>query len=149
MTASVGVLVYNGYHELEFWYPVLRLREAGIAVSVLGVEGDQAVYSLLGYPVVPNSALTKASPSDFSAIVIPGGNVRSIAQDSSLRAFLAEARGHGAVMAADLAGGDAPAVGRRRKVGEQDDYLADFGRLAAMDAEASRRIEQLNRAAAN
>jgi protease I len=37
MTASVGVLVYNGYHELEFWYPVLRLREAGIAVSVLGV----------------------------------------------------------------------------------------------------------------
>jgi len=66
----------------------------------LGVEGDQAVYSLLGYPVVPNSALTKASPSDFSAIVIPGGNVRSIAQDSSLRAFLAEARGHGAVMAA-------------------------------------------------
>ena len=100
MTASVGVLVYNGYHELEFWYPVLRLREAGIAVSVLGVEGDQAVYSLLGYPVVPNSALTKASPSDFSAIVIPGGNVRYIAQDSSLRAFLAEARGHGAVMAA-------------------------------------------------
>jgi protease I len=100
MTASVGVLVYNGYHELEFWYPVLRLREAGIAVSVLGVEGDQAAYSLLGYPVIPNSALTKVSPSDFSAIVIPGGNVRNIAQDSSLRAFLTEARGHGAVMAA-------------------------------------------------
>jgi protease I len=100
MPASVGVLVYNGYHELEFWYPVLRLREAGIAVSVLGVEGDQAAYSLLGYPVIPNSALTKVSPSDFSAIVIPGGNVRNIAQDSSLRAFLTEARGHGAVMAA-------------------------------------------------
>ena len=40
MAESVGVLVYGGYHELEFWYPVLRLREAEIPVSVLGVEGD-------------------------------------------------------------------------------------------------------------
>ncbi|MGH6739495.1 MAG: DJ-1/PfpI family protein [Bradyrhizobium sp.] len=100
MAASVGVLVFNGYHELEFWYPVLRLREAGIAVSVLGVEGDQAAYSLLGYPVVPNAAVTKVAPSDFSAIVIPGGNVGKITQDSSLKAFLTEAAGHGATIAA-------------------------------------------------
>jgi protease I len=99
MAESVGVLVYGGYHELEFWYPVLRLREAEIPVSVLGVEGDQAAYSLLGYPVVPNAPLAKVSPSDFSAIVIPGGNVGNIAKDSGLKSFLAAASGHGVLLA--------------------------------------------------
>ena len=96
MAQNVGVLVFNGYQELEFWYPVLRLREAGIPVSVLGVEGDQAALSLLGYPVVPNAALAKVSPSEFSAIVIPGGNVSTIATDTALYAFLDEAAGRGA-----------------------------------------------------
>ena len=100
MTASVGVLVYGGYQELEFWYPVLRLREAGVPVSVLGVEGDQAAYSLLGYPVVPNAALNNVSPSDFSAIVIPGGNVGNISKDAALRTFLTDAAGQGALLAA-------------------------------------------------
>src|SRR5436853_5573952 len=99
MAAAVGVLVYGGYQELEFWYPVLRLREAEIPVSVLGVEGDQAAYSLLGYPVVPNAALAKVSPSDFSAIVIPGGNVDKISKNAELRSFLSEASARGAVLA--------------------------------------------------
>ena len=99
MAESVGVLVYGGYHELEFWYPVLRLREADIPVSVLGVEGEQPAYSLLGYPVVPNASLAKVSPSDFSAIVIPGGNVGNISKDAALKTFLTAASGHGAVLA--------------------------------------------------
>jgi protease I len=100
MAPNVGVLVYDGYHELEFWYPVLRLREADAAVTVIGVAGDAAVYSLLGYPVVPNTALATASPAEFAAIVIPGGNVATIANDASLRRFLGEAAGNGAVLAA-------------------------------------------------
>lgn len=100
MAASVGVLVYGGYQELEFWYPVLRLREAEIPVSVLGVQGDQAAYSVLGYPVVPNAALAKVSPSDFAAIVIPGGNIGNISGDQGLKTFLSEASAKGAVIAA-------------------------------------------------
>lgn len=99
MAATVGVLVYGGYQELEFWYPVLRLREADVAVSVLGVEGDQAAYSLLGYPVVPNAPLAKVSPSDFSAIVVPGGNVGNISNNAALRSFLTEAHANGALLA--------------------------------------------------
>lgn len=39
-------LVEDGYHELGFWYPVLRLREAdtleaGTGVSVAGPEADR------------------------------------------------------------------------------------------------------------
>jgi protease I len=100
MAAGVGVLVYGGYQELEFWYPVLRLREADIPVSVLGVQGDQAAYSVLGYPVVPNAALSKVSPSDFAAIVIPGGNIGNISADQNLQTFLTEAAAKGAVIAA-------------------------------------------------
>ncbi len=99
MAAAVGVLVYGGYQELEFWYPVLRLREADVPVSVLGVDGDQAAYSLLGYPVVPNASLAKVSPADFSAIVIPGGNVANISNNAELRSFLTEASANGAVLA--------------------------------------------------
>jgi protease I len=100
MATGVGVLLYGGYQELEFWYPVLRLREAEIPVSVLGVQGDRAAYSLLGYPVVPNAALAKVSPSDFAAIVIPGGNVGNISGDQALKTFLAEASAKGALIAA-------------------------------------------------
>ena len=71
-----------------------------VPVSVLGVQGDQAAYSLLGYPVVPNAALAKVSPSDFAAIVIPGGNVGVISGDHSLKTFLFEASAKGAVIAA-------------------------------------------------
>ena len=99
MALNVGVLVYGGYQELEFWYPLLRLREADVAVSVLGVEGDQAAYSILGYPVVPNAPLSKVSPSDFSAIVIPGGKVENIAGNAALKSFLNEASASGAVIA--------------------------------------------------
>jgi len=99
MALNVGVLVYGGYQELEFWYPLLRLREANVPVSVLGVEGDQAAYSILGYPVVPNAPLSKASPSDFSAIVIPGGKVENIAGNAALKTFLNEASASGAVIA--------------------------------------------------
>ena len=99
MALNVGVLVYGGYQELEFWYPLLRLREADVAVSVLGVEGDQAAYSILGYPVVPNAPLSKVSPADFSAIVIPGGKVENIAGLAALKSFLNEASASGAVIA--------------------------------------------------
>ena len=122
MTASVGVLVYGGYQELEFWYPLLRLREAGIPVSVLGVEGDQAAHSLLGYPVVPNAALDKSSASDFKAIVIPGGNVGNISNNAALRTFLADAAGQGVLLAAiSQAGALVPQSGKSLIAKTSDD----------------------------
>ena len=42
MTTAAGaprraaVLVTDGYLDLEFWYPVLRLREAGADVTIVG-----------------------------------------------------------------------------------------------------------------
>ena len=39
----VAVLVEKFYEDLELWYPVLRLREAGCAVKIVGPEGRRDV----------------------------------------------------------------------------------------------------------
>jgi protease I len=106
MAKAVGVFVFNGYQELEFWYPVLRLREAGLPVTVIGIESDQTTYSLLGYPVVPNVALAKASPGDFAALVLPGGKLGAVADHPPLRRFLSEAGDQSVILAGISQGGE-------------------------------------------
>ena len=34
--ARIAVLAENQYQELELWYPVMRFREAGAAVTIVG-----------------------------------------------------------------------------------------------------------------
>jgi protease I len=97
---KVGVFLYNGYQELEFWYPVLRLREAGVEVTVIGLEGAEAASSLLGYPVVPNIALSQTTPGEYAALVLPGGRLSALSDSAPLKHFLAEAAGKGAILAA-------------------------------------------------
>ena len=88
---KIGVLLYNGFQEMEFWYPVLRLREIGADVVVIGVDGSEAASSVLGYPVVPNVAMAATTPGEYAALVIPGGNVAKLAENGALRAFLRDA----------------------------------------------------------
>ena len=88
---KIGVFVYNGFQEMEFWYPVLRLREVGGDVVVIGIEGGEAASSVLGYPVAPNVAMAQASPGDYAALIIPGGNVAKLTDNTAFRAFLREA----------------------------------------------------------
>lgn len=67
-----AVLVCEGYLDLEFWYPVLRLREAGTDVTIVGPEADTTFYSSLGYPVIPDKGTADAG-HHFDLLVIPGG----------------------------------------------------------------------------
>jgi protease I len=88
---KIGVFVYNGFQEMEFWYPVLRLREVGADVVVIGVDGGEAASSVLGYPVVPNVAMAQASAGDYAALIIPGGNVTGLTGNASFSTFLRDA----------------------------------------------------------
>ena len=88
---KIGVFLYNGFQEMEFWYPVLRLREIGADVVVIGVDGAEAASSVLGYPVVPNVTLAATAPSDYAALMLPGGNVTKLMENTALRAFLRDA----------------------------------------------------------
>src|SRR5438046_1762859 len=69
----IAVLVEQKYEELEVWYPVYRLREAGCEVVLVGPEAGKTYPSKLGYPAVADLSAREASADKFSAVVIPGG----------------------------------------------------------------------------
>jgi protease I len=68
-----AVLVEQMYQELEVWYPLYRLQEAGCKVTVVGPEAGQSYPSKLGYPVKSDQAARNVSANDFDLLIIPGG----------------------------------------------------------------------------
>ncbi len=69
----VAVLVEQQYQEMEVWYPVYRLREAGCTVELVGPEAGKIYPSKLGYPAKSTLAAADAKAEAFAALVIPGG----------------------------------------------------------------------------
>ena len=70
---KIAVLAENEYQELELWYPVLRLREAGADVVVVGTGSAQVYQSKHGYPVRVDTSADQVQAADFAAVVVPGG----------------------------------------------------------------------------
>ena len=68
----IAVLAENLYQELELWYPVLRLREEGAEVIIVGPK-KQTYESKHGYPVLAELSAKDANADDFDAVVVPGG----------------------------------------------------------------------------
>jgi protease I len=68
-----AVLVEQQYQEMEVWYPLYRLREAGCKVTLVGPEAGQTYPSKLGYPAKSDKAARDVSANDFDVIVVPGG----------------------------------------------------------------------------
>ena len=71
--ARVCVLVEQQYQEMEVWYPIFRLREAGCKVTIVGPDAGATYPSKLGYPAKSDKAAKDVTPDDFDAMVIPGG----------------------------------------------------------------------------
>ena len=69
----VAILVEQQYQEMELWYPLYRLKEAGCSVTVVGPEAGKTYPSKLGYPAKADAAAHAVSAADFDALVIPGG----------------------------------------------------------------------------
>src|SRR5713226_3616983 len=68
-----AVLVEQMYQEMEVWYPIYRLKEAGCKVTIIGPEAGQNYPSKLGYPVKSDKAAKDVLADDFDLVVIPGG----------------------------------------------------------------------------
>src|SRR4051794_41249954 len=67
----VAVLVEKFYEDLELWYPVLRLREAGCDVKIVGPKAGESYASKHGYPAkadVSAGGLRGAGPD---ALLVP------------------------------------------------------------------------------
>jgi protease I len=69
----VAVLAENMYQEMELWYPLLRLREAGAETFVVGTGSADTYTSKLGYPVDVDMVADQVSAADVDAVIIPGG----------------------------------------------------------------------------
>jgi protease I len=68
-----AVLVEQQYQEMEVWYPIYRLREAGCKVTLVGPEAGQNYPSKLGYPARSDKSARDVSANDFDLLVVPGG----------------------------------------------------------------------------
>jgi protease I len=69
----IAILVEDNYEDLELWYPLLRMNEAGAKVSVVGMASAETYQSKHGYPVRMTVAASAAVETDFDAVIIPGG----------------------------------------------------------------------------
>src|SRR5205085_2130988 len=68
-----AILIEQQYQELEVWYPLYRLREAGCQVTLVGPEAGVTYPSKLGYPAKSDKAAKEVKAEDFDCLVIPGG----------------------------------------------------------------------------
>jgi protease I len=69
----VAVFAEDLYEDLELWYPLLRLREEGANVVVVGPGGAAEHHGKYGYPVAVDQAIRDVKAENFDALVIPGG----------------------------------------------------------------------------
>ncbi len=60
------------YEDLELWYPLYRLQEAG-AETVIAAETLGTFAGKHGYPCKAETLIEDMDESDFTALVIPGG----------------------------------------------------------------------------
>src|SRR5439155_20718867 len=70
---KIAILVDNLYQEMEVWYPLYRLREAGAQVITVGAKAGETYTSKFGYPVVSERAYEQVSAADFDGVIVPGG----------------------------------------------------------------------------
>jgi protease I len=104
---TVVVLVYPRYQELDFWYSVLRSREEGATVRILGSD-PAGSESILGYPAVPDTTASAIDPATVGVVIAPGVAPGTSPAFSSEQAAL--------VRAVRDAGGVIAAVGNGREV---------------------------------
>jgi protease I len=67
------VFAENLYNELELWYPVLRLRGAGVKVDIVGTGSAATYHSKVGLPVEVSTSADKVQVGQVDAVIVPGG----------------------------------------------------------------------------
>ena len=69
----IAMLVEQQYQEMEIWYPLYRLREAGAQVVTVGPVAGAVYPSKVGYPCKAEMSWDEAKAADFDGVIAPGG----------------------------------------------------------------------------
>ncbi|MZP28908.1 DJ-1/PfpI/YhbO family deglycase/protease [Heliobacterium undosum] len=66
-------LIDHDFEDLELWYPVLRLREAGVTVHLAGEKAGEKYIGKYGVPAVADLSFDDIDADDYDALLVPGG----------------------------------------------------------------------------
>lgn len=118
----IAVFLDEGFEDLEFWVTVMRLREEGANVTIVGTAAGKEVRGKNALAATSDVAVKDASADDFDAVVVPGGwapdKLRRYEEVTSL---VSKAYGQGKVVGlichAGLVGISAGIVGGHRATG--------------------------------
>ncbi len=69
----IAVLVEEGFEDLEFWVTVMRLREEGAKVTIVGTKANRTVKGKNALTATSEVAASAVSADDLDAVVVPGG----------------------------------------------------------------------------
>lgn len=69
----VGIFVEEGFEDLEFWVTVMRLREEGAHVRILGSDRAKKWKGKNGLTAGCTDPFTEVSAQEFDGLVVPGG----------------------------------------------------------------------------
>jgi protease I len=69
----IAYLIEDGFEDLEFWVPLMRLREEGAQVTVIGTGSASSYRGKHCLEAQPDISADQANPQDFDAVVVPGG----------------------------------------------------------------------------
>jgi len=72
MPKTLLTFVDDIYEDLELWYPLLRLQEAGFATRIAALQ-LRAYTGKHGYPATSDLLLADARSQDYCGLLIPGG----------------------------------------------------------------------------
>ncbi len=105
---KVVVLAEDLFEDLELFYPLIRLREAGADVTVVGPE-KKSYSGKHGLTVTSDKSIDDVSADDFDAVIIPGGySPDRMRRHSSLVELVRAIHEKGAVVAWICHGGWVP-----------------------------------------
>lgn len=102
----IAILVEDMYQVLEVWYPILRLKEDGIATRTIGTGGKTSYASKEGYPAKVDCSIDQVSAKDFDGVIIPGGFAPDfLRRYEKVIAFVRQIHDEGKIVAAICHGG--------------------------------------------
>jgi protease I len=102
----VAVLVEDLYENLELWYPVLRLREEGAQVFIVGPKAGETYKSKEGYLAKADKSAEEISADEIDAVIVPGGYAPDrMRRHEAMVKLVREAAQKGKIVAAICHGG--------------------------------------------
>lgn len=70
---KVVALIGPEFEDLEFWVPVMRMKEEGAEVTVAGLRSNETIMGKHGVPARSDVTFENIHPAEFAAVLIPGG----------------------------------------------------------------------------